>query len=419
MAFELDPGLFENAQCKGINIKIVGVGGCGCNAVNNMIDNEINGVEYIVFNTDPQMLLNSKAPIRVKIGINAANGIESGAAFTKNPLNNPLFSDEDREHIAAQLLGADIVIIAAGMGKSAGTMATPLIALIARNMGILTLGVITKPFNCEGKLKAKTADDGIVELRKYIDTMILVDNEKILSGAEENTTVNAAFNLANDVMYRAAKGIADILNSRGHINVNFGDLCDLMMGAGDAVIGTAAASGERRALRASKDAFNNLHLEGVSVKGAKGILVNITGEVTMKDMSEAMTYIEEQVGNDTNIINGYIDEEGGSGETRVTVIVTGFKMKTIEEPLQETTLSDKQSLPGSARYGAHSLPLIDYSIPAYIRRQNSVNDSPDHKEFYAPGDSSEQSSWPPANKELHADRIQKGLPTIPAYLRRR
>jgi cell division protein FtsZ len=419
MAFELDPGLFENVQCKGINIKIVGVGGCGCNAVNNMIDHEINGVEYIVFNTDPQMLLNSKAPIRVKIGINAANGIESGAAFTKNPLNNPLFSDEDREHIAAQLLGADIVIIAAGMGKSAGTMATPLIALIARNMGILTLGVITKPFSCEGKLKAKTADDGIVELRKYIDTLILVDNEAILSSAEENTTVNEAFNLANDVMYRAAKGIADILNSRGHINVNFGDLCDLMMGAGDAVIGTAAASGERRALRASQDAFNNLHLEGVSVKGAKGILVNITGEVTMKDMSEAMTYIEEQVGNETNIINGYIDEEGVSGETRVTIIVTGFKRKLLDELLPDTTLSGKQSLPGSHKYGTHPLSVIDYSIPAYIRRQNSVNDTPEHKELYVPGDSSDQSSWPPANKELHADRIQKGLPTIPAYLRRR
>ena len=229
MAFEIDPGLFENAQCKGISIKIVGVGGCGCNALNTMIEHEINGVEYVAFNTKPQELLNSKAPIRVRIGKNAGNGVEPAAAFIKGPLNNPLFTEQDREHIATQLHGADIVIIAAGMGKDTGTTAAPLIALIAGNMGILTIGLVTKPFACEGKMKAKTAEDGISELRKYIDTLILVDNEQIMSGAEENTTVNEAFNLANEVMYRAAKGIADILNSRGHINVNFGDVSGLMM----------------------------------------------------------------------------------------------------------------------------------------------------------------------------------------------
>ena len=409
MAFELDPGLFENQEYKGITVKIVGVGGCGCNAINNMIDRKINGVEYIAFNTDPQALLNSKAPIRIKIGKKSSSGFELSNAFTKGPLGNPLFSEEDREHIAAQLHGADIVMIAAGMGKGTGTMATPLISLIARNMGILTIGLVTKPFNCEGKIKSKLAEDSITELRKYIDTLIIVDNEKILSSAEENTTVNDAFNLANDVMYRAAKGIADILNNRGHINVNFGDLCGLMMGAGDAVIATAAAEGERRALRASTDAFNSLHLDGVSVKGAKGILVNITGEVTMKDMSEAMTYIEEQVGNETNIINGYIDESPILGETRVTVIVTGFKRKTMEELAAETPRSDKQSISTSKGKGPSTSQIIDYTIPAYIRRQSKINE----------GESTEQNPLFPPHKEQPEDRIQKGLSDTPAYLRRK
>ncbi len=402
MAFEIDPGLFENAQCKGISIKIVGVGGCGCNALNTMIEHVISGVEYVAFNTKPQELLNSKAPIRVRIGKNAGNGVESAATFIKGPLNNPLFTEEDRANIAAQLHGADIVIIAAGMGKDTGTNAAPLIALIAGNMGILTLGLVTKPFTCEGKMKAKTAEDGISELRKYIDTLILVDNEQIMSGAEENATVNEAFNLANDVMYRAAKGIADILNSRGHINVNFGDVSGLMKNAGDAVIGTAAASGERRALKAATDAFNNIQMEGVLVHGARGVLVNITGEVTMRDMTEAMTYIEEQVGSETNIINGYIDDASISGETRVTIIVTGFTRKRSNEPRPQ-----KQEI-CNIGYGSPASHAIDYSIPAYIRRQTMNSD----------GEPVEQNLLHQTKIELRADRIQKGLSEKPAYLRR-
>ena len=408
MAFELDPGLFENAECKGISIKIVGIGGCGCNALNTMIEHNLNGVEYIAFNTEPQELLISKAPIRVRIGKHPANGIDPAAVFPKGPLNNPLFSEEDREHIAAHLHGADIVIIAAGMGKDTGTMGAPLIALIARNMGILTLGLITKPFNCEGKMKAKTAEDGLAELRNYIDTLIIVDNEKIMSGAQENTTVKEAFNLANDVMFRTAKGVADIVNSRGHINVNFGDLCGLLREAGEAVISTAAASGERRALRASTDAFNNLLLEGVLVKGAKGVLINITGEVTMRDMSEAMTYIEGQVGNESTIINGYIDEAGISGETRITVIVTGFTRKRVEEDWQESSGSGNNLASHTFGYGTSKASTTDYSIPAYIRRQQPLHE----------GDCQKQHPLFTENKELCADRIQKGLPDTPAYLRR-
>ncbi|NTV97763.1 MAG: cell division protein FtsZ [Chlorobiaceae bacterium] len=423
MAFELDPGLFDSDQGKGVSIKIVGVGGCGGNAVNNMIDRKISGVEYVVFNTDRQALLNSKAPIRVQIGKKATNGLGAGA----DPAKGRQAAEDDREIIAAQLKGADLVFIAAGMGKGTGTGATPVIASIARNMGILTIGVVTRPFNFEGQVKARIADGGIAELRKYIDTLILVENEKILSLAEEGVSATEAFNMANDVLYRAAKGIADIITRHGHVNVDFADVRSIMSGAGDAVMGSAAASGERRALKASCDALNSPLLEGVSVHGAKGVLVNITGEVTMRDMSDAMNYIEEQVGSEAKIINGYVDELHVSGEIRVTVIVTGFKRREPGETKESTSRHPSAAVKGM-RYGQSPQPARpgmsgyperqeeDLRIPAYIRRQVSIND-PNHPGLKGrPGFDSDQNLPGPGE---HEDKIQKGLTGTPAYLRRK
>jgi len=426
MAFELDPGLFDSDQGKGVTIRIVGVGGCGGNAVNNMIDRKISGVEYIVFNTDRQALLNSKAPLRVQIGKKATNGLGAGA----DPAKGRQAAEDDKEIIAAQLRGADLVFIAAGMGKGTGTGAAPVIASIARNMGILTIGVVTRPFNFEGQVKSKIADGGIAELRKYIDTLILVENEKILSIAEEGVSATEAFNMANDVLYRAAKGIADIITRHGHVNVDFADVRSIMSGAGDAVMGSAAAAGERRALKASSDAINSPLLEGVSIRGAKGVLVNITGEVTMRDMRDAMNYIEEQVGSEAKIINGYVDEPQVSGEIRVTVIVTGFKRKDHDEgtiPAVRHSAAQVQGvkpgqIPASVR---QTLPLSperqeeDLRIPAYIRRQLSIHD-PD--EVGLRKNSGQNVDHNPAlavgNKE-HEDKIQKGSSETPAYLRRK
>lgn len=426
MAFELDPGLFDSDQGKGVTIRIVGVGGCGGNAVNNMIDRKISGVEYIVFNTDRQALLNSKAPLRVQIGKKATNGLGAGA----DPAKGRQAADDDREIIAAQLRGADLVFIAAGMGKGTGTGAAPVIASIARNMGILTIGVVTRPFNFEGQVKAKIADGGITELRKYIDTLILVENEKILSIAEEGVSATEAFNMANDVLYRAAKGIADIITRHGHVNVDFADVRSIMSGAGDAVMGSAAAAGDRRALKASSDALNSPLLEGVSVKGAKGVLVNITGEVTMRDMSDAMNYIEEQVGSDAKIINGYVDEPQVSGEIRVTVIVTGFKRKTQDDgtaPAVRPFVAPAQGMrtgqaSSSFRQTASLFPERqeeDLRIPAYIRRQLSINDP---QEVGGPKNTGIDSDYNPplaGNRGEHEDKIQKGLSDTPAYLRRK
>jgi len=426
MAFELDPGLFDSEQGKGVTIRIVGVGGCGGNAVNNMIDRKISGVEYIVFNTDRQALLNSKAPLRVQIGKKATNGLGAGA----DPAKGRQAADDDREIIAAQLRGADLVFIAAGMGKGTGTGAAPVIASIARNMGILTIGVVTRPFNFEGQVKAKIADGGIAELRKYIDTLILVENEKILSIAEEGVSATEAFNMANDVLYRAAKGIADIITRHGHVNVDFADVRSIMSGAGDAVMGSAAAAGDRRALKASSDALNSHLLEGVSVRGARGVLVNITGEVTMRDMSDAMNYIEEQVGSDAKIINGYVDEPQVSGEIRVTVIVTGFKRKDQEEVKESvgrhpvTPVQGIRSGQGSQSV-RHTVSLYpdrheeDLRIPAYIRRQLSIHDP---REVGARKNTQNDTDHNPlvtSGSNEHEDKIQKGLSDTPAYLRRK
>ncbi|NTW62593.1 MAG: cell division protein FtsZ [Chlorobiaceae bacterium] len=427
MAFELDPGLFDSEQGKGVTIRIVGVGGCGGNAVNNMIDRKISGVEYIVFNTDRQALLNSRAPIRVQIGKKATNGLGAGT----DPAKGKQAAEDDRELIMAQLKGADLVFIAAGMGKGTGTGAAPVIASIARNMGILTIGVVTRPFNFEGQVKARIADGGIAELRKYIDTLILVENEKILSLAEEGVGATEALNMANDVLFRAAKGIADIITRHGHINVDFADVKSIMSGAGDAVMGSAAAAGERRALKASSDAINSPLLEGFSVRGAKGVLVNITGDVTMRDMSDAMNYIEEQVGNDAKIINGYVDEPQVSGEIRVTVIVTGFKRKEPEErdPLSVKTSAafrpgkplPKLPVPGRVMGAGYPDPeQEDLRIPTYIRRQIAIHDPTEdalrkksrNEAFSGPADHA-------GGKSAEEDQIHKGQSELPAYLRRK
>jgi cell division protein FtsZ len=426
MAFELDPGLFDSDQGKGVTIRIVGVGGCGGNAVNNMIDRKISGVEYIVFNTDRQALLNSKAPLRVQIGKKATSGLGAGA----DPAKGRQAAEDDREIIAAQLRGADLVFIAAGMGKGTGTGAAPVIASIARNMGILTIGVVTRPFNFEGQVKSKIADGGIAELRKYIDTLILVENEKILSIAEEGVSATEAFNMANDVLYRAAKGIADIITRHGHVNVDFADVRSIMSGAGDAVMGSAAAAGERRALKASSDAINSPLLEGVSIKGAKGVLVNITGQVTMRDMSDAMNYIEEQVGSEAKIINGYVDEPQVSGEIRVTVIVTGFRRKEQDDgkapPIRRTVAAVPGmrlgQIPASVRKTVSLYPERqeeDLRIPAYIRRQLSIHDPHEVGLRKNNVQDPDQSPTMSGGRGGHEDIIQKGLSDTPAYLRRK
>ncbi len=419
MAFELDPGLFENEEEKGVSIKIVGIGGCGGNAVNNMIDRRIASVDFIAFNTDRQALLNSKAAVRVQIGKKATNGLGAGA----DPAKGRQAAEDDRDAIADQLRGADLVFIAAGMGKGTGTGAAPVVASIARNMGILTIGVVTRPFRFEGDIKAQIADGGITELRKFIDTLIVIENEKILSIAEESIGATEAFNMANDVLYRAAKGIADIITSHGHVNVDFADVRSIMSDAGDAVMGSASASGDRRALKATAEAVASPLMEGVTLKGAKGVLVNMTGDVTMRDMSDAMNYLEEQVGKKAKIINGYVENSEATGEIRVTVIITGFSRADDGESAKDSAsgmhgrnpeipkgLHSPQAYRHSGT-GMHEQPDDDYERPAYLRRNISIRE-PFDVPRQAKDDGAEED-------ESGNDVIRKGEAGTPAYLRRR
>lgn len=425
MAFELDPGLFENEQDSGVSIKIVGVGGCGGNAVNNMIDRKISGVEFIVFNTDRQALLNSKAPVRIQIGKKATSGLGAGA----DPTKGRQAAEDDREVIASQLRGADLVFIAAGMGKGTGTGAAPVIASIARNMGILTIGVVTRPFGFEGRVKAGIADSGISELRKYIDTLIIIENELILTIADEGISATEAFNMANDVLYRAAKGIADIITRHGHVNVDFADVRSIMSGAGDAVMGSAAAAGERRALKAASDAITSPLLEGVTFRGAKGVLVNMTGDVTMRDMSDAMSYIEEQVGDHAKIINGYVEDMDASGEIRVTVIVTGFSREHhmaqerqeekgfSAEPVSSSQVTGMGTKAQHSGKGTHGHIPEDLRVPAYIRRNISIHDPKELSGHHPLKGRQKDQSTGSAPRQGGDDCIDKSASDTPAYLR--
>ncbi len=422
MAFELDPGLFEDEQESGVTIKIAGVGGCGGNAVNNMIDRRIEGVDFIAINTDRQALLKSKAPVRMQIGKEATNGLGAGA----DPVKGKQAAEDDRKVITDQLRGADLVFLTAGMGKGTGTGATPVIAAIARELKILTIGVVTRPFNFEGKIKAQIADDGIEELRQYIDTLIIIENEKILSIADEGISATEAFNMANDVLYRAAKGIADIITSHGHVNVDFADVRSIMSGAGRAVMGSATAAGERRALKATADAITSPLLEGVTLKGAKGLLVNMTGDVTMRDMSDAMSYLEEQAGSSAKIINGYVEDPEASGEIRVTVIITGFShdqggdrdnedttgsVKPFGAETHGSRKSFSQQASRQVVSGSRDLHADDLRIPAYIRRNIAIHDPQEIGGSSAGGGA-------PTGKSAGDDSISKGDTTTPAYLRR-
>jgi cell division protein FtsZ len=225
-----------------------------------------------------------------------------------------------------------MLFITAGMGKGTGTGAAPVIADIARKLGILTIAIVTKPFEYEGARTLETAERGIAELRKEVDTLIVVQNEKILAVAEADLSMRQAYSIANDVLYRAAKGISEIVTKHGFVNVDFADVRNIMSDSGDALMGSASASGENRALKAAEEAISSPLLDGVSIKGSSGVLVNITGDVTMRDMKEAMSYIHEQAGRDATIIHGAVEDDSMMDKITVTVIATGFnKNKALGE----------------------------------------------------------------------------------------
>ncbi len=324
---------FDLAEQKA-KLKVVGVGGAGGNAINRMISTNMEGVDFIVINTDAQDLENNAAEQKIQIGSTLTKGLGAGAQSTIGLEA----METDREAVQTLLEGADMVFITAGMGGGTGTGASPVIAQIARELDILTVGIVTLPFNFEGPKRMNRGLAGISEMRKTCDTLLIIPNQKLMSIVDKNTTLTAAFHLADSILNQAAKGISDLINVHGMINLDFADVETIMKNMGEAIMGTGVATGEERAVLSAQQAIASPLLDNASISGAQGILVNITGgkDLTLHEVDEATSIIFEEAGNDANIIFGAVIDPKLEEEIQVTVIATGFNNHKYREDSDET-----------------------------------------------------------------------------------
>ena len=303
-------------------ITVFGVGGAGGNAVDNMIEKELEGVEFVVANTDAQALQQSKAPVKIQMGLKVTEGLGAGAKATVGAAA----AEESIEQIVDQLAGAHMCFITAGMGGGTGTGAAPIIAQAARELGVLTVGVVTKPFQFEGSKRMRQADEGVEALQKVVDTLIIIPNQNLFRLANESTTFTDAFSMADDVLYQGVKGVTDLMVRPGLINLDFADVRAVMDEMGKAMMGTGEASGENRAVEAADKAVSNPLLDEISLRGAKGVLINITGgaDLTLFELDEAANRIREEVDPEANIIVGSTLDTTLAGVMRVSVVATGI-----------------------------------------------------------------------------------------------
>ena len=306
----------------GARIKVVGIGGGGGNAVNTMINAGLPGVEFIAANTDAQALRSNLSPIKIQLGEKITKGLGAGA----NPSVGKKSAEEDLERIREFLNGADMVFITAGMGGGTGTGGAPVVARLAKELGALTVGVVTKPFLFEGKKRMKQAEEGMRELKDSVDTLIAIPNQRLLSIAGRNMPILETFKKADDVLLQAVRGISDLITVHGLINLDFADVRTIMSEMGMAMMGAAVSAGENRAVEAAQHAISSPLLEDVSIKGARGVLINITGGPTLSlhEVNEAATLVQEEADDDANIIFGAVIDEQMGDEVRITVIATGF-----------------------------------------------------------------------------------------------
>ncbi len=302
-------------------IKVVGVGGGGCNAINRMIDAGLKGVEFIAVNTDAQALLMSDADLQLDIGRSLTRGLGAGS----DPEVGRLAAEEHREEIVEALKGADMVFITAGEGGGTGTGAAPLIAELAKSQGALSIGVVTRPFSFEGRRRALQAENGVTKLKEHVDTLIIIPNDRLLTIANEKTSMLNAFKIADEVLLQGVQGITDLITTPGLINTDFADVKMIMSSAGSAIMGIGTASGENRALTAARNAITSPLLEA-SIEGARGILLNIAGgaDLGLFEVQEAAQVIHNAADPDANIIFGSVIDESMGDEVRVTVIAAGF-----------------------------------------------------------------------------------------------
>jgi len=377
---------FEFDDCDELaKLKVVGVGGAGGNAVNRMIEAGLEGVEFISINTDIQVLELSKAQKRIQIGNRLTKGLGSGG----NPDVGRRAMEEDTDLVSEAIAGSDMVFVTAGMGGGTGTGAGPLVARMAREAGALTVGIVTRPFSFEGKRRQRQALDGIAALKQEVDTLIIIQNDKLLSLVPKETPLVEAFSKADEVLHHATKGISDLILTPGLINLDFADVRSIMCGMGDALMGTGVASGADRAIQAAQAAIRSPLLDDVSIRGAKGVLVNITGDdkMTLHEVSQATSVISQEAGEDANVIFGAVVNKGAADEIQVTVIATGFEPREREIiPAAETRstevfeFKELEETPAAARpetytsVGANVVNFANYhepnlDIPTFLRKQ--------------------------------------------------
>ena len=313
---------FEEAAAQNARMKVVGVGGGGGNAVNRMIDEDLEGVEFISVNTDAQALKQSKSQLKIQIGKKLTRGLGAGA----RPEIGRQAIEESRDEVRRAMQGADLVFVTAGMGGGTGTGAAPIIAEMAREMGALTIGVVTRPFLFEGRKRMRQAEQGLAELRRTADTVIVVPNERLLSVVGKGTSFRDALKKADEVLLHATRGISDLIHVTGEVNVDFADVRTVMASRGPALMGTGHGEGENRAVDAAQEAISSPLLDNVSIQGAQGVLINITGgmDLTIDEVTTIASIIQEASGEDAEIIFGAVHSPESEGEIRVTVIATGL-----------------------------------------------------------------------------------------------
>jgi len=369
------------------SIRVVGVGGSGCNSVERMINAKLRGVEFVVVNTDAQALVNNTAPVKIQIGKETTRGLGAGA----NVEIGRKSVEENKEEIYEALKGSDMVFVAYGAGGGTGTGAGPVVASISKELGALTVGIVTKPFSFEGIRRKKVAEQGVEDLRDKVDTLIVIPNDRLLQVIDKKTSLSDAFGVVDDILRQGVQGISDLITVHGIINVDFADVKTIMADAGSALMGIGRGSGDNRAVESARAAIDSPLLE-LSIDGAKGILFNITGgpDLSMYEIDEAAKIITEAADPDANIIFGSIIDESMSGEVKITVIATGFeevgepkklvKSNTLEsstipastytpaQPRQEEYAGTYQNT-SAAESSIENDDDLDLEVPAFIRRK--------------------------------------------------
>ncbi len=330
-------------------IKVVGVGGSGGSAINRMMSSKLRGLEFVAINTDAQSLAHSQAPVKIQIGKETTRGLGAGA----DPEMGRKAIEENKDEVYDILKGSDMVFVTCGMGGGTGTGAGPMVAGIAKELGALTIGVVTKPFSFEGERRNKIAELGIEEMKENVDTLIFIPNDRLLQVIDKKTSLTDAFSIVDDVLRQGVQGISDLITLHGIINVDFADVRAIMTDAGSALMGIGQASGDNRALEAAHAAIESPLLD-ISIEGAKGILFNITGgpDMSMYEVDEAAKAITDSADNDANVIFGAIIDEAMQGEIKITVIATGFGDKPRKKKEEEKSQVTQMGQPGAFRPSA-------------------------------------------------------------------